>query len=511
MNIEKNTVSIARSAAIISIGNVLSRIMGLVRGMVISDLFGAQAAILAYNAADIVPRRFYELLIGGMITSALVPILSEHAAKNDRKTFSNISSLLFTWSVIALGTIIVVSELIAPWITRVLVSGFDPVLQRETTRLLRITLLSALFLGLSGLATALCHALQRFVLPAFTTVVFNIGVVLAALLLSRRWGASSLAIGLVVGALAQFVLQLPALRDLRFRPVFDLRHPVLGQIFRLYLPVLVGMIPNELGILLDRNLASGVGNSLAIMDYATQLRQFPLGLVSMAISTAILPALARQASQNRAFRETLAYGLRLVLVLTLPAAVGLLILAEPIVALLFEHGNFTAQDTLQTALALRHYLVGMIFAAVDQPLVFAFYARKNTLIPAAVGVAGVILYALVAIPAVRPLKMVGLILANNVQLAGHALLMLILFWKQVGPLSNLGIGSTTIKVSFASTVMGVAIYAIGLATAQLGLRGRPAWALEVLVCGVLGVAVYVGCCALLRVSELDVLRRFVRG
>ncbi len=513
MSTEKSHVSIARSAAIISLGNILSRIMGLVRGIVISDLFGAQAAILAYNAADIVPRRFYELLIGGMITSALVPTLSEYAARKDRQDFAKVASLLFTWSMLTLGTIVVVTELLAPSITRVLVSGFDRALQNETTRLLRITLLSTLFLGLSGLATALCQALQRFVLPAFTTVVFNIGVVLAALLLSQRWGVGSLAFGLVLGALAQFVLQLPALRDVRIYPLLNLRHPVLGHVLRLYLPILIGMIPNELGILLDRNLASGVGNSLAIMDYATQLRQFPLGLVSMAISTAILPALARQAAQESrqqetsTFRETLAGGLRLVLVLTLPAAVGLFMLAEPVVALLFEHGNFTAHNTLQTSLALRYYLIGMVFAAIDQPLVFAFYARKNTFTPAAVGVVGVLLYALVALPTVRPWGMIGLILANNVQLAGHTLLMLVLFWKKVGPLHTFGIGTTTFKTLIASVVMGMAIYGVGQAVMMFPIEGRMRWAITVALCGTVGMAVYAGCCALLRVSELNLLRR----
>lgn len=487
--------------------------MGLIRGMAISDLFGAQTAILAYNAADIVPRRFYELLIGGMITSALVPTLSEYATQEHRKEFSNIASLLFTLSILTLGLVILVSELAAPFITHVLVSGFDTPLQIETTRLLRITLLGMMFLSLSGLATALCQALQRFALPAFTTVVFNAGVVLAALLWGRRWGVSSLAVGLVIGALSQFVLQLPALRGIRFRPAFDVRHPALRHILRLYLPVVVGMIPNELGILLDRNLASGIGNSLAIMDYATQLRQFPLGLVSMAVSTAILPTLARQTVYEQAqghsttFRETLAGGLRLVLVLTLPAAVGLFILAEPLIALVFEHGNFTAQDTLQTAIALRYYLVGMIFAAIDQPLVFAFYARKNTFIPALVGVVGVVLYALTALPTVNSLGMVGLILANNVQLAGHTLLMLVLFWRMVGPLHPFGIGTTTIKALIASAVMGAAIYGTKLATALLATKGRLEWATTVGLCGVVGIAAYFGSCMLLRMQELDILYR----
>ncbi len=505
---------VARSAVIVSLGNVLSRVVGLARGIVNSNLFGAHGPILAFTAAEIVPRRFYELLVGGMITSALVPTLSEFAAQDDHDELWRLGSLLLTLAMVGLGSIVLVLQWIAPWITRILVGGFDAALQAETTRLLRIVLWGILFLGLSGLTTSLCQALQRFTLPALTTAMFNVVMVVTALMLGPRWGVSGLAVGLVAGAALQLILQLPALRDMRFRPSLQLDHPALRRILYLYLPIVLGMIPNELGIVLDRNLASRVGNSMAIMDYATLLRQFPLGLVSMAVSTAILPALARQSALERgagstAFRETLSGGLRMVLLLTMPAVALLGVLAGPVVALIFEHGEFGPADTLQVALALRHYLLGLVFAAVDQPLVFAFYARQDTMTPAAVGVIGVVLYTLVAVPTVGSLGMVGLILANNVQLAGHTLIMLVLFWRRVGSLGQFGLGKMLLQTLVASGVMGGIVYALaGWLTRWLPLVGRPGWAVVVGVSGCVGGSIYLALCAWMRVPELTWLWRW---
>lgn len=501
---------IARSASIVSIGNTLSRVMGLVRGIVISGQFGAENAILAYTAAKIVPIRLYELIIGGMITSALVPTLSEFAGKEKRAELWHIASLLFTLAALTLGLLTLLLQISAPFVARILASGYSTSLQAETTRLLRIASIGTIFLGFSGLTTAICQALERFTLPAFTTAVFNTTLVLAALVLGPRWSVRGLAVGLVIGALLQFTLQLPALRDMRFRPAFDLTHPALRGILSLYLPIILGMVPNELGIMLDRNLASRIGNSMAIMDYATQIIQFPLGLVSMAIATVILPALARQATHEQtahketsAFRATLAGGLRLVLVLTIPAATGLLILAEPIVELLFQHGAFTSQNTIQTTVALRLYLIGMFFAAIDQLLVFAFYARKDTATPALVGVLGVLFYAIVALPTWRSWGMIGLLLANGAQLGGHAIMMLVLFWRKIGALSDHRIGVTCLKSVLAALAMGATVWSINRGIGILIPAGS---LIKVVVGGSAGAAVYLGMCILLRVREIDLLR-----
>jgi len=195
-----------------------------------------------------------------------------------------------------------------------------------------------------------------------------------------------------------------------------------------------------------------------------------------------------------------------VLVLIVPATVGLFVLAEPVIALLFQHGAFAQADTAQTTLALRYYLVGLVGASIDLPLVFAFYARQDTFRPAMVGVLGVVFYLLVALPTYRTLGMIGLILANDAQLVGHALIMVMLFQRRIGTLGGLGIGETLLKSLLASAVMGIAVYGTMWGVELLlPSQGRLLWAVTVLVGGSIGLGSYLGLCALLQVNELQVM------
>jgi putative peptidoglycan lipid II flippase len=250
------------------------------------------------------------------------------------------------------------------------------------------------------------------------------------------------------------------------------------------------------------------------MQYATTIIQFPLGLVAAAIALAILPTLSRlaAATTNAAarlqdFMNTLALGLRLVLILIIPATVALFMLAEPIVALIFEHGGFTRYDTQQTTLALRLYLIGLSFAAVDQPLVFAFYARQNTLTPALVGLLGVGFYLAAALlPTLfRPMQMTDLVLANSIQLTGHALVMIWLI-NRVASLRGRGLGPTTLKALTASLVMGIGLGGIlPLLENWLPSQGLIAEIILVGISSVVGVGIYLLVLALLRAEELTLL------
>jgi putative peptidoglycan lipid II flippase len=306
-------------------------------------------------------------------------------------------------------------------------------------------------------------------------------------------------------------VQFPGLRRSRIRFSLDLKHPALRRIAMLYVPVVVSLVISQLGIVIDRNLASRVSEqAIAWMAAATRLREFPLGLVSTAVSMAVLPALSRlDLHSGRAqFKETLGLGLRLVLVLIIPATVGLLVLGKPIIALIFQHGEFTAFDTAQTAKALYCYLLGTPFAAVDLLLVFAFYAQKDTLTPVIVGIICVFIYLLVAptLAFVLGLGMLGLVLANSVQLISHALLMLMLLYRHVGTLARQHLTSTIAKVILASIVMGVWVY-LCIAAMQLVLPGQGllARAIGVAVAGAGGLVVYGFGVAHLGVGEVHLL------
>lgn len=521
---------IAGAATVIALGNVASRVLGLARETVIADLFGATGLVSAFDAASRLPRMLFDLLIDGLVSSALVPVFSE-LAERDRVELWRVASIMLSLATLMMSAGALLLELFASQAAWLIVGGFKPELLAHTARLMRITAPAVVFLSLSGITTGLLYALKRFTLPAFTAAVFNASIVAVALVLTGLlgWGIESLALGLLVGAAMQVALQIPGLRGARLRFSLDWGHPDLRRILRLYAPVVLGLVVSQVGILIDRNLASRTGEqSIAWMRYATTLVQFPLGLVSVAIAMAILPTLSRLASVQPShkdatapleeFMDTLATGLKMVLVLILPAVVGLFVLSEPVVALVFQHGDFTSLDTGQTALALRIYLLGTTFAAVDLPLVYAFYARQNTLTPALVGVLGVGLYLAAAlIPALfRVLRMTDLVLANSVQLTGHALVMLWLIHR-LGSLRGRGLGPTALKVLAASLVMG----GLAFASARWLAARFPGQVLlhEVLVvggAGLVGLAVYGALVMLLRIEEVGMLvallrRRLRRG
>ncbi len=323
-----------------------------------------------------------------------------------------------------------------------------------------------------------------------------------------------MALGLLVGAVLQVALQWPGLRDARLRFVLNTGHTALRRIGRLYVPIALGLIVDMLSVALSYNLASRTGDqSIPWMQYSATLIQFPLGLVSLAVSFAILPTLSRQATDGdpALFRGTLARGLRLVLALTIPATVGLWVLAIPIVALVFEHGGFTPSDTLATVAALRCHLVGLIFAAVDQPLIFAFYARKDTWTPALVGVATVILYVILALVPMLfvPLTLNGLILANSLKWAAHALIMLILLRRNMGGLSGHSVWGLALKAAVASAVMGGAVHVAAEVVAQIVPAGLIGEALLVGGGGLAGAVIYGVLAFLLRVEEVGLLGQAV--
>ena len=500
-------LAIVGPASVIALGNVLSRLLGLARETVMAGLFGATGLVSAYRVAAIVPTMLHDLLVGGMVSSALVPVFSEYAER-DRAELWRVASSVISLALVMLSGFVLLGELFAPRIAWLLGGGFSSPLLAETTRLMRITIPALLFLSLSSILSGLLYGLRRFAFPAFTTAIFNAAIVIVALLGAARLGIESMALGLLVGSILQVTLQAPGVRAMRFTPALNLRHPGLRRILRLSLPIFVGLVISQVAVGIDRNLASRTGEqSIAWMQYATTLIQFPLGMVSAAISLAILPSLSRYAldqgdQELAAFRVTLGQGLRLVLLLIIPAAVTLFLLAEPVVRLLFQHGDFTPSDTIQTALALRVYLIGLTFAAVDQPLVFAFYARQDTLTPAIVGVLGVGIYLAVALPLLRPWGMMGLVLANSMQWAGHALVMLWLLHRRIGGLAGEEIWGTAVRALLGAVLMAVAVVGMRWQMEALGgertLLGR---LLTVIAPMVLGGLFYGGVLAALGVEE----------
>jgi putative peptidoglycan lipid II flippase len=500
---------VARSAGIIALGNVSSRLLGLVRDQITAGLFGRTGATDAFFVASNISQVFYDLIIQGAVSSALVPVFSSYAGEEERARLWRLASLVLNLVVAVLSLVVVVLAIAAPLVVRLAGPGFTPEQQQLATTLTRVTLTATIFLGSSAVLTALLYALQDFIFPAFCSALFNGCIIIVALLFHQQLGVGSLAIGMLVGALAQVLFQLPPLlrRKMAFALGIDVRDPDLRRILLLYAPVAAGLVVSGVQVFIDRNLASRTGEgSISAMQFATRIIQFPLGIIPTAISFASLPVLSRQASDLTSFRQTLGTSLRLIIFLVLPAAVGLAVLAQPLVATLFQHGAFSANDTRQTSLALLLYIPGLPAAAIDQMLIFAFYARKNTLTPVLVGVAAIGVYLAVALPSVGPLGMRGLVLANSAQWIAHATILFILLWRSLQGLGGLGIGQTVWRTVAATAAMALLmLMVIALIELRLPATGFVANTV-ILVAGALcGLAVFFALAATLRMEEVRLL------
>lgn len=429
---------IALAAAILMLGNVLSRVLGLFREQLAAGLFGTGDAIAAFTVADNIQTLLFDLLASGALQAALVPVLAQWAAPrtHDRQELRRIGGTLLVVATAVVGTLVVIGWILAPHVVDGLIwfSGNDDVRGEETIQLtitlVRIVLPAALFLSIATVLQAMLFAIDRVTAPALSSGVRNAMIVLVTGLFGAAFGVEAMAWGTLTGAIAIVLIQIPPLirNGILPRPNLDLSHPALRTMGALYLPVFLGLLVNSAAVIVDRGLAWGAGeDAVGAMRYATTLVQLTLGIIAAAISLASLPTLSRhmQSGDRIAFRTTLGRALTMVTVLIFPATFGLAALSQPVAQLLFGYGATDHNGLRHITMALVGYLPGTLMAAYDQVLIFAFYARQNTRLPVTIGVISVGVYFIVAFSLVGHFGMMGLVLANSAQFIAHTL---IIWW-----------------------------------------------------------------------------------
>ncbi|MCY4072862.1 MAG: murein biosynthesis integral membrane protein MurJ [Chloroflexi bacterium] len=542
---ERTNANVAGASGILALGNIFSRVLGLARETMLTFLFGASGAVDAFQVAIIVPRAIYDLLIGGHINGAIVPVLSEIIVTRGKDELWRVVSILMSLVCAALALLVLLIEIFAPQIVMAVASGADAGTVGLATDMLRMTAPALICMSLFAVFSGTLFALRSFTLPAFAGVVFNACTVLVTLALVPSMalqpslggfaslnpfvlarpasGIMVVALGWLIGAIAQVALQLPGLQLRRLRLSIRWRHPALRSIATLYAPVMFSLVMDTLIIRpFSYNIANQTGaGGIAYMVWATTLIQFPQGLVATAISIAILPTLARQSSEmtedgHRAFQDTLGLGLRLTMTLILPAATGLFVLAIPIIALLFEHGAFGAADTQVTAQALRLYLIGLPFAAVDLLLVYAFYARKDTLTPALVGVVSLVCYMGAALLLFDSFGLFSLMIADSLKHFVHASISGFLLWRRLDGFGSQRMAITVFKTAVASVIMAVAALAtLPYLSAAFSAASIVHEALLVTVGALLYGGIFLSTARVLRLDELawlwNLLRRRVEA
>jgi putative peptidoglycan lipid II flippase len=503
---------VASAAAVIALGNILSRGLGLVRDVVIAATFGATQGTDAFVFARTIPQILYDLLVGTVSTAAFVPVFVQYSS--DKRQFWRLVGAIFSLAGLGFVLLAVALAVFADPLLSVIGRGFGSDQERAlAVVLMRIALVSVIFQGLAGVLTSALYAQNRFALPAFATATYNLGIIVGVVVLAQQLSYAALPLGLVIGAVAQLLLQASGLRDFwrAYRPHIDLADPAVRRVLSLAGTVAAGLVVTAVGQLIDRNLALRLPEgSLTSMDYATRVIQLPLGIVGLAVSFAILPTLSRfntgEAGAMADYRDALVFGIKLVLLLMLPILSIVAVLAFPLVAVLFERNAFQPADTARTAPILLAYSAQLPFTAIDYLLINAFYARQNARTPVLVGVVGVFIYLVVALSTIGLLQARGLALADAAKNSSHALILIALLRRSLPGLRlEAALWPFLVRVVPATLVVAAVLYiswpVLGAAGGLIGL----------VLAGVLATTVYVAALLALGISEIRALIGIARA
>lgn len=430
------------AALVVMICFVLSRITGLVRQSVIGAQFGVLPEYEAYVAAFRIPDILFQLVAGGALGSAFIPTFAARWAGERQQDAWLLFSRVLNLVTLALIVLAAIVAFFAPFFVRFLAPGFDAAQQELTANLMRWLLVSTVVFGASGLIMGALNAAQHFFLPAIAPVLYNVAIILGAWLLEPFLGIYGLVVGVVVGACLHLLVQLPGLRTFgaKYSASLTVRDSGVREVARLMGPRVLGLFFVQMHFVINTVLASGLGNgSVGALEYAWLLMLLPQGIFAQSLATAAFPTFSAlvAAGDLGAMRSSLNQTLRLVLFLTIPAAVGLLVLRVPLIQVLFQRGEFTLDTTMMVAYALQFYALGLVAHAALEIVVRVFYALHDTMTPVFVGVGAMVLNIVLSLLLIRWLTFGGLALANS---AATLLETVLLFWLLRKRLSNMDAG-----------------------------------------------------------------------
>ena len=418
-----------QSSLVVGSMTLLSRIFGLLRDITLATLFGASGGTDAFLVAFKIPNFMRRLFAEGAFSQAFVPVFSEYKEKRSREELQDLINHVAGKLGGILLLITIIGSLAAPALVWLFAPGFhdDPERFQLTADMLNITFSYLFFIALTAFAGGILNSFNQFSVPAFTPVLLNLCMIAAAIWLSPMLDEPLMALawGVALAGLLQFLFQLPFLKKLGLipKPQFKHHHDGVSKILKLMLPAVIGSSVAQINLLLDTVIASFlVVGSVSWLYYSDRLLEFPLGIFGIAIATVILPALSKQHARNSVdeFNQTLNWAIRLVLIIAIPACIGLFILAAPVLATLFQYGEFSTSDTYLASLSLMAYIAGLPAFILIKILAPGFYARQDTKTPVRIGIIAMVSNMALNILFVVPLVMynyeaphVGLALATS--------------------------------------------------------------------------------------------------
>ena len=484
-----------RSGLVVSAMTMLSRIMGLVRDVVIATFLGAGNGSDAFFVAFKIPNFLRRLFAEGAFNQAFVPVLSEYSTQRTRQEIRELLNAVAGSLTAILALITALAMLGAPWLVWVFAPGFgrDPEKLAMTADMLRLTFPYLLLISLTAFSGSVLNTWNRFAVPAFTPVLLNISLIGAALLLMplMEEPAMALAWGVLIAGAAQLAFQVPFLLRLGLLPTPwpDFAHEGVKRILKLMAPALFGVSVSQINLLLDTVLASLLtAGSVSWLYYSDRLVELPLGVFGVAIGTIILPALSKRHAEQSTehFSAMLDWAIRVVLLLGVPAALALAVLAEPFLITLFHYGAMTDNDIQMAAMSLRAYAFGLVAFMLIKVLAPGFFARQDTKTPVKVGIIAMVANMVFNLMLIWPLAHAGLALATALSAFLNAGLLGYLLYRQNVLVFQPGWGRYAVQLVGGSALMSIALYSVSpdwQAWLDVGLWQRIYWVSGLIVLG----------------------------
>ena len=462
---------VIRAAGLLMVVQVLSRVLGYARDVVMVNIFGAGFSTDAWNAAFLIPDTLYQVLIGGAIGSALIPVFSSYINTDRDRDGWEANSVFSSWFMLILTVLLALAGIFTKFLLE-RTTGFSAEEMPLPIALTRITLIQAFFMALSAIATGLLQSYKHFFWPAVGSLLYNIVILLCGVLLvgpiEALWpgyGIASFSVGVVIGALVTLLVQLPMLKKVgfRFHLSFDTHNQGMRQMIKLLIPVVIGLSVTKLNLFVTQNLATGrlEGGLYTLLLTANRFMQLPLGVFAVSMATAIFPTMSAQAAQGKLedMKSSISMGVRNITFVLLPSTVGLIMLREPIIRLLYEFsGQFTAADTYATCQALFYYCLGLLFYGTVTVFIRGFYAIQNTVTPIVVSVSCIAVNIIFSYLLVGPLGHRGLALAYSLAGFVQCSATLIALRRKIGSMDLRNMLSCLLKTGLACVLMGLAVW-----------------------------------------------------
>ena len=503
-----------KTIGLVIIITMLGKVLGLVRDMMLGHNFATGMESTAFQVASRIPRTFFDAVFASSISASFIPVFNDRLENYGKEDAFRLSSSFFTWVGLLTGMFSLAGMALADPIVVLLADGFDAETSALCTSLLRILFPTVFFTGLAFSMVGVLQSMGEFNIPAAMSVASNAIIIIYYLFFCRQYGIYGLAWAFVIGWAAQGVMQMPWLHRNGFRYRPSLRHPGLKQVFALMLPVMVSTWIQPVNQLISIRYATHLfdGAGASAMDYANTLYTMITGILVLSITNVIFPEMSRLSTvgKEKELGELIVSNIRGMLFLLLPLTVGLMVMSTPLVRLLYEWGNWDSFSTGITARALCFMSLGMVGYGVQNVLSRAFYAGQDGKTPLVSGVVSIAINLVLCMVLTDKLDVAGLSLATAVSSTAAALVLLIPTVRKFPKLWNGGFWVSIGKMLLCSGVMGIVVWLMyqGLnGILSDGLIGR------VIVMGVptvCGVAVYFAAAYLLKLQELDFVKKFIK-